>query len=321
MNILFLIAYGTGLVISGYNLPSIKNKKTARVIAWFIFITTVVFSFIVSTAAPPLVRMLTIVVLQLMAMKVIVVVETYTTRNRLTPLQWCAFCIGWFGMRPLPFERLPSPSLPFARLLTKGVTRCALGLSLVFVAHELRSNTSLLRLFIPQFILLIGVSLVLHFGILNITTALWRYLGVDAPELFRAPYKSRSLKEFWGKRWNLAFSEMTAVIAYRPLKSVINPGSALVLSFLLSGLLHEIAISLPVGSGFGLPMAYFGIHAFAMQLETRSRIVQRMLSQPLLAHLWVLTWLIVPMPLLFHKAFIEGVLWELGRVMAGNSVG
>ena len=151
----------------------------------------------------------------------------------------------------------------------------------------------------------------LHFGMLNIVTAFWRSLGVNVTELFKAPYKSTSLKELWGNRWNRAFSEMTALIAYRPLKDNLGVEASLIFSFLLSGLLHEIAISLPVSKGFGLPLLYFVIHALAMQLETRSMFLQKLLKHKWFTHVWVLSVLIIPMPLLFHQAFVEQVLVPL----------
>jgi alginate O-acetyltransferase complex protein AlgI len=112
---------------------------------------------------------------------------------------------------------------------------------------------------------------------------------------------------------------MTALIAYRPLKTKTGVEIAVVVSFLLSGLLHEIAISLPVKSGYGLPMLYFIIQAVVMQLEARSSFVQKIIGHRVLAHIWVLIFLILPMPLLFHSGFMSEVLvplrnWLLGLI-------
>lgn len=255
-------------------------------------------------------RMLIIVVLQLVCMKILVAVETYSGKNRLSAFQWAAFCLAWFGMRPVLFEKLPAPPLPFMQLLVRGVSRILMGVFLLYISLLMRENWHLERFFLSQLCLLAGLSLILHFGILNVCAAVWRMLGVDVSELFRSPYKSRSLKEFWGKRWNIAFAEMTALIAYRPLKGSIGPKKAVIASFLLSGLLHEIAISFPVMTGFGLPMIYFGIHAVAMQLED-SKFVQRILGHKVLSRVWVMAFVLVPLPLLFHAGFIQGVLIPL----------
>jgi hypothetical protein len=305
----------TMLLIIGYVCPFIRDQRKARLIAWLMAIVIVVFSTLVSSGQAPLMRMLTIVVLQLVSMKILVVVETYSGENRLTPIQWAAFCLGWFGMRPVLFERLPNSSLPFTHILWKGISRIVFGITLLYLSWLLEHKFRLERFFLPQLLLLVGLSLILHFGILNLCTAFWRSLGVNVSELFQAPYKSKSLKEFWGKRWNIAFSEMTALISYRPLKASIGVEKALIISFLLSGLLHEIAISLPVMAGLGLPMTYFVIHACAMHLEAHSDFVKRILQKRWLAHLWVMSLLILPMPLLFHRQFIAHVLVPLRTVI------
>ncbi|HYF68469.1 MAG TPA: membrane bound O-acyl transferase family-domain-containing protein [Ohtaekwangia sp.] len=244
-------------------------------------------------------------------MKMLVVLETYSYQTELTRIQWAAFCLGWFGMRPALFEMLPNQALPFAHLLWKGISRMAAGVILLYASMAVEQNADLEKIFIPQLLLLAGLSLILHFGILNLSAAVWRRLGVNVSELFRSPYKSKSLKEFWGKRWNIAFSEMTTRIAFRPLKSLVGKEKALIASFLLSGVLHEIAISFPVNAGFGLPMIYFAIHALAMYLESHAALVQQITQHRWWSHVWVVSLLVIPMPLLFHHEFMQQVLFPL----------
>ena len=80
------------------------------------------------------------------------------------------------------------------------------------------------------------------------------------------PFDRQTSREFWGRRWNAAFSEMTAIAIYQPLVRVAGRGPALAASFLGSGLLHELAISVPVRAGYGLPMAYFMLQGVLMTL-------------------------------------------------------
>jgi hypothetical protein len=308
------------LIVFGYVCPFIKDQRKARVTAWLAAIGTVLFSSFVSIDQPPLTRMLIVVVLQLVSMKLLVMVETYSGENRLTAIQWIAFSLGWFGMRPALFETLPSASLPFTRILWKGISRGTTGIILLYLSFLLEMHFRPEMIFLPEVLLLAGLSLTLHFGILNLCAAFWRSFGVNVSELFRAPYRSRSLNEFWGRRWNIAFSEMTAVISYRPLKTKIGTGKALTVSFLLSGLLHEVAISLPVMAGFGLSTAYFVIHAIALQVEARSNFIRKVLQRKWLAHIWVMSVLVLPMPLLFHQDFIRQVLVPL-RTLILQSIG
>jgi hypothetical protein len=312
---IYIVCYALLLLFAGYMFPVIKNKNIARALAWSTSVATVAISVLVTAHQLPLLRMLIIVFLQLLSMKIIVAVETYSGENKLNIFQWSAFSLGWFGMRPVLFEKLPSPSLPYIDLVMKGLSRIVIGFFLLYLSTIAERYPEGERFFFPQLLLLVGLSLILHFGILNLSAAAWRSKGVDAPELFRAPYKSRSLKEFWGKRWNIAFSEMTALIAYRPLRTRIGIEKAVIVSFLLSGLLHEIAISFPVRSGYGLPMLYFVIHATVMHLEATSPVVQRIIGHRILSHAWVMVFLILPMPLLFHREFMLNVLIPLRNLL------
>jgi alginate O-acetyltransferase complex protein AlgI len=258
--------------------------------------------------------MLIIVSTLFLAMKLIVIARSYR-ETRLSLFQWLAFTFGWFGMRPAIFADLPSTPRIYGPLLLKGISRIIIGIGLLYLSALVGRYHAAWNYFVPQLLLLTGLSFVLHFGILNLSSAFWRRMGVDAPELFRSPFKSKSLKEFWGKRWNVAFSEMTALVAYRPLKPAIGERPAVMVSFLFSGLLHEIAISLPVNAGYGLPMLYFTIHAVAMHLESTSPLIQRIISHRVFSHIWVMTLLILPMPLLFHRPFINEVLIPLSKLM------
>src|SRR5262249_60569458 len=111
------------------------------------------------------------------------------------------------------------------------------------------------------------LTLVLLFGIFNILAAFWRPLGVNARPLFRAPLLSTSLSEFWSKRWNLAFSEMTALAIYRPATAAFGRRGAIIAAFVVSGLLHELAISVPVKAGYGGPSLYFLLHGLLVAVE------------------------------------------------------
>ena len=308
MNWILLLAYSAVPLVSGYQLPRIRKKRNARIIGWTIALATVWVPIILTQGESPLIRMITITFLQLLSMKNLVMIETYSIKPGLNPVQWISFATGWFGMRPSLFESLPSTPLPYRQFIIKGLSRITVGIVLIFLSHLVDSISGGVNFFFPQLLLLAGLSFILHFGILNLSTGLWRSRGIGVDELFRSPYKAKSLREFWGKRWNLAFSEMTALIAYRPLRSIVDPNVALIAAFMLSGLLHEIAISFPVNTGYGLPMTYFGIQAVLLQIETRITLVHRILSHRLWSRIWVFFWLITPMPLLFHPAFINEVL-------------
>src|SRR5262249_42078915 len=102
-----------------------------------------------------------------------------------------------------------------------------------------------------------GFILLLHFGVFHILSMLWRRAGVAATPLMQNPLKARSVTEFWGARWNTAFNRIAFDFAYRPLRRRSTPFTAMLLVFGLSGLIHELVISVPARAGYGLPTAYF----------------------------------------------------------------
>ena len=225
--------------------------------------------------------------------------------------RWFGFAALWPGMRPGPFARAGSAPLPGAwRLAGKGLSRVAFGAALIALARlawvEAHSRWLATALLLP------GLSLTVHFGMFDVLAGAWRGAGVDCKPLFRSPLRSTSLGEFWGRRWNLAFSEMTALAVYQPVVRRAGRRTALAASFLGSGLLHELAISVPVRAGYGLPLAYFALHGGLVAVEgglaRAGRPVDR---RPWVGRAWTLAWLILPLPVLFHRPFLAGVVWPL----------
>jgi hypothetical protein len=80
--------------------------------------------------------------------------------------------------------------------------------------------------------------------------------------------------------------------------------------FALSGLLHQMAISVPVRAGFGLPLCYFLLHGVLVLVErTLSRRGHALSGWARRA--WTIFWVVVPLPILFHRPFLAGVIWPL----------
>ncbi len=303
------------VTLTGFVVTRIRRAAAARSLAWALVFASIVGLHFGLEGEPPGFRMLALISATLCAMKAVVAVEARA--SGVPPLDvraWLAFVTAWFGMQPRLFASRAGGGRAVrhavrgaATLVRRGLARVALGLVLIalarwtWVATGSHLGASLL--------LLPGISFVLHFGLFNLNAALWRARGVPAYALFRNPIASRSLTEFWGRRWNLAFAEMTSLAVFRPLRRAIGPRVAVAAAFLFSGLLHELAISVPVGAGFGLPLAYFALHGGAMLAE-----------RPLSArgHLagwrgraWTVAWVVAPMPILFHVPFLRAVVWPL----------
>ena len=67
-----------------------------------------------------------------------------------------------------------------------------------------------------------------------------------------------------------------------------------------------------MSAGFGLPLLYFLLHGGLVLVEAalarRGRAVDR---RPWLGRLWTVACLVGPLPLLFHRPFLTGVLWPI----------
>jgi hypothetical protein len=291
-------------------------KRKMVFAGWMLMIVSILGVYFIFLHDHPIIRMLSIIATTFSGMKVIAVTESYKRKPlTLTFKQWFIFAGGWAGMRAEPFEKLGGAPVPGGwPMVRMGITRVLAGLLLIFIGHKLLllNLDKELAYILVSACLLVGLSLILHFGMLSISAGIWRFSGVNTYLLFRQPAKATSLTEFWSKRWNIAFSEMTSVAIFRPLKNKIGGAAALMLAFMFSGLLHELALSVPVNSGYGLPLLYFLIQGSVVLFEKLliSRKV-RFLQNRVIAAIWIFFWLVVPMPLLFHPEFIKQIVWPL----------
>jgi alginate O-acetyltransferase complex protein AlgI len=299
-------------LLAALALSRLRPSPGSRGAAWLLALGATAVVERLTGGEPAGFRMLAIIGTLLYGMKAVVSVESVAAGEpRLGARPWLAFGALWPGMRPALFASLGAPRLPGAgELLLRGAVRLSIGAAFIAAARLAFAHTG--SRWLATALALPGMSLVLHFGIFNVVAGAWRLLGVPASPLFRAPLRSRSLREFWGRRWNLAFSEMTAVAVYRPLKAATSTPVATSVAFVFSGLLHEAAISLPVLAGFGLPLAYFALHAIAMLIERRLAASGRAIDSVAgLGRAWTVAWLVIPLPILFHRPFLAGVVWPL----------
>jgi alginate O-acetyltransferase complex protein AlgI len=160
-----------------------------------------------------------------------------------------------------------------------------------------------------------GTAFVLHFGLFHLLSCFWRAVGVDAPPLMNAPPRSTSVAEFWGQRWNTAFRDLTHTFLFRPLARRLGLQRALALSFVASGFVHDAVISLPAGSGYGGPTAFFIVQAIAILVE-KSLLGGRLgLGRGLRGWLFTALVLLAPAGLLFHKPFITAIVIPFMRAL------
>jgi membrane bound O-acyltransferase family protein len=217
-----------------------------------------------------------------------------------------AYLLAWPGMDAQSFldetNHAPAPRLsdwlrPFLKT--------GLGVSLIwFIARLFSPAHPLLR----GWTAMLGLILLLHFGVFHMLALFWQRLGVAAEPIMRAPLRARSLVEFWGRRWNLGFRQLAHDLLFVPVHKRLPATFASLMVFVASGLLHDLVISVPAQGGYGLPTAYFLLQGVGIIVERSSFGRQVGLGKGLRGFLFLLLIAAGPVFVLFHPAFVIRVI-------------
>lgn len=156
-----------------------------------------------------------------------------------------------------------------------------------------------------------GLILMLHFGVLNLIALSWQVAGREAGTLMLAPEASCSLSEFWGRRWNTAFRDFSHQTLFRPLTSRYGASVATLAVFVFSGLVHELAISIPARAGYGGSMAYFLLQWLGIVIERKAVRRGWRLRSGMRGWFYAACWILIPAGLLFHRPFMTTVIVPL----------
>lgn len=217
-----------------------------------------------------------------------------------------AYLLAWPGMNADAFlDSRDIVTKPAPREWIAATVKTLLGIALLWgVARTIPPDHPLVRGWIGLF----GLILLLHFGSFHLLSLFWRSKGIDARPIMDHPLASKSLSEFWGKRWNLGFRQLAFDIIFRPLHRRIGAAEASLLVFLASGLIHDLVISVPARGGYGLPTAYFLIQGFGVMLE-RSSFGRRIGLQRGVRG-WIFLFVVAAAPAfwLFHPPFVLRVI-------------
>ena len=155
---------------------------------------------------------------------------------------------------------------------------------------------------------MLGLTLILHFGSFHLISLAWRSFGVMAEPIMRSPITSTSLSLFWSERWNRGFNQLVHDLVFRVTYRRMGVSLGILLVFLVSGLVHDLVISLPAEAMFGLPTAYFMIQGIGVLIE-RSRRGRRLgLKSGVMGWLFMCIFTAGPAYWLFHEPFLLSVM-------------
>ena len=155
---------------------------------------------------------------------------------------------------------------------------------------------------------MVGTILLLHFGLFKLLACFWQSRGIRADAIMCAPIAACSVSEFWGRRWNRAFNRLAQVLIFNPARHHLGVKGAAFMVFLVSGIIHDLVISVPARAGYGQPTLYFVLQYLALMFE-RSALGKRLgLASGWRGRVFTMLAVIIPVSLLFHSAFVHDVM-------------
>uniref|UniRef100_A0A7S1KVV6 Wax synthase domain-containing protein n=1 Tax=Alexandrium catenella TaxID=2925 RepID=A0A7S1KVV6_ALECA len=271
----------------------------------------------------PFGRMLAIIIVLFMVMKICVISMPKSEGPKLSRFQALIFFCLWPGMQPAKFlER--KRGLDWWKDAGWGALFVALG-----VLWSLGVRAGVEAGLSPEaagLLALPGISMMFHVGALRLVRGALRFAGYDVEQLFADPLLATSMADFWGRRWNAAFSDMNRFVFVAAVRTALTEdlkvgkaaaGQAGILAaFVASALLHECGITLPVLAGFGGPSLYFLIQGFCVVAEKRPSVAEWRERNPVIAR--VLMWLAIasPFPVCFVVPFRKEIALPLTLFVA-----
>ena len=217
-----------------------------------------------------------------------------------------AYFLAWPGMDPTAFLRRGAGAKPDIDQLVGAAARIACGIGLIVLAiPRLRVEHPA----VAGAVGMAGLVLTLHFGVFDVMNAVWRTRGVDAAPVMNGPTRATSVADFWGNRWNTAFHDLARTLVFMPLRRPLGASGATLATFLASGVVHDLVISVPARGGYGLPTLYFLIQGLGVLVE-RTRVARRfgLRASGAMARIFTAIVVIAPVALLFPPPFLTRVI-------------
>jgi len=223
-----------------------------------------------------------------------------------------AYLTAWPGLDASAFLTRRSDLRPSGREWIAAALKTALGGTLIYLGSSWAFGD---RPYLAGWMGMAGIVLSLHFGLFHLMSCAWRQMGVDARPLMDSPLRSMSVSEFWSRRWNTAFRDLTHRFLFRPLTPYLGVRGAIIGGFVFSGLVHDLVISLPAGGGYGGPTLFFALQALAVLFERSEFGAGLGLGRGLPGRISTAMVVVLPLGFLFHAPFVERVVVPFLRAL------
>jgi len=250
----FLLCVGLGPALA-----RVEQDGLRAALSWGVIAVAITAGHSLTIGEDPILRMVVICALLLVGMKAAVYAE-WGQKGRLSHGRYLIFAFLWFGMDPGSFKRRRA-GLSWKGDLCWGLAMMFLGTAVAWIVWR-TGEQQIFLMFLPM-------SLGFHFGALRVLKAGHRLYGFPVRTLFPNLLRTTGVADFWSRRWNTGYSQMMQRLVGRPVGCRFGRDKGLMAVFLVSGLLHEVAIAVPVTTGWGLPTLYFIIHGSLALLEEK----------------------------------------------------
>lgn len=168
----------------------------------------------------------------------------------------------------------PNPRpLTDAKKPRKRMLRGLLKFFILFLVAVLISAFPVLRenMFTAAYVCLWSVYLVVSGFVDSYSGAIMWFTQWDTAEFCDSPFLATGPRDFWSRRWNMLFRNVTHACIFTPLKNLgVSPLYGVTLVFIVSCLVHEymVLVSAHSTAWLGWMSAFFVIHALATMLNT-----------------------------------------------------
>ncbi len=204
----------------------------------------------------------------------------------LTPLHRAVHVLAVVDSRRVTFSHPRLDLRSFGRAALAG----AAGYLALWTAHTHAPDPGPLR-WLAGLVFMYGFAELLA-GLLH---ALGGLVGAEFPPIHRHPILARSLRDFWGERWNLVVNRWLRQHCFVPLARRGRAGVGLALAFAVSVLLHAWIVAAALDAEMvGWTAAFFALQGALLGIEGPLKVSRW--PRPL-ARAWALGWTIGPSPL------------------------
>ncbi len=281
-----------------------RNERPGLLGTWAPFLAFPMTAGATQLGAPAWVRFWTLTLSLFAAMKWMTLVSSRALQTG-SPGRILGYLFLWPGMDVDAFfakRSLTNRPRTWEWLAAAG--RLLIGLGLIqFVTPWLQPEWPRLATWVG----LVGIALLVLFGLFDLLSLAWRTGGVGAWPIMRGPHLSTSVTDYWGRRWNLAFRDFAHRFVFRPTRAKIGSIGAMLAVFLFSGAVHDLVISGSTGVGWGKPTLFFLFQGLGILFE-RSAAGRRFgLGHGPIGWAYCMAVVGGPLTLNFTRPFLESV--------------